>query len=267
MIPSQDEKPESGPVLVTGATGTLGRPLVRKLVGLGVEVRALSRRPAMAAATGVSWWKGDLMSSEGLEEALAGVRCVVHCASSQKGDPDAAKNLLDVMGRSGVPDLVYISIVGIDRVPLGYYNSKLESEKLIAASDRRSTVLRTTQFHDLIARGCRALSRSPVMLVPAGTSFQPIDVREVADRLVELATGRPGLGRVDDMGGPAVRPATDLARRFLKAHRRRRPVVSVRIPGAAFAGYRNGFHCVPDKAVGRKSFDEFLEEQLGRPTP
>jgi uncharacterized protein YbjT (DUF2867 family) len=259
--PPVEEDSGTGPVLVTGASGTLGKPLVSKLLGAGLDVRALSRRPA-ADSVGVTWWTGDLKTGEGLDKALAGVQRVVHCASSQKGDPTAAKNLIEAMGRSGTRDLLYISIVGVDRIPLGYYKSKLATERLITSSSLRSTILRTTQFHDLIARGCKALSALPVFFVASGASFQPIDAGEVADRLVELTIGETGLGRVDDMGGPDVRSCADLARTYLSYRGRRRPIVGIRFPGAAFVALRNGLNCVPGNARGKKTFDEFLEERF-----
>jgi uncharacterized protein YbjT (DUF2867 family) len=262
VTPEEQDKPQAGPVLVTGATGTLGRPVVDKLLGFGREVLALSRRPQPSSTIGVTWRTADLLSGDGIDEALAGVRSVVHCASSQKGDADATKNLLGAMRRSGVPSLVYISIVGVDLVPLGYYKSKLDAEKLIEASDRRWTILRTTQFHDLLLRGFSALSRSPVMPVPTATSLQPIDVDEVADRLVALTCGEPGAGRVADMGGPEVRSCSDLARSFLSARRRRRVLVQIPLPGSTFAALRKGCLTTPDHAVGIKTFDEFLSGRL-----
>lgn len=101
--------------------------------------------------------------------------------------------------------MVYISIVGVDRIPFGYYQAKRTVERLVEDSGLLWTVLRTTQFHDLILRGGAALARLPVLLGPAGTSVQPIDAREVADRLVELAT-ETSAGRVPDLGSTAGRP-------------------------------------------------------------
>ena len=72
--------------------------------------------------------------------------------------------------------LVYISIVGIDRVPLGYYRTKLAVERLIEESGLGWTVLRTTQFHDLVLRIMEASAKLPVMVLPAGVSDQPIEV-------------------------------------------------------------------------------------------
>ena len=103
-----------------------------------------------------------------------------------------------------------------DAVPLGYYRAKFESEQLIEGSGLPWTILRITQFHDLLLRGCTALARLAAMLVPAATSFQPIEVGEVADRLAGLAADRPA-GRSADMGGPQVRRARDLAQRYLRA--------------------------------------------------
>jgi uncharacterized protein YbjT (DUF2867 family) len=95
------------------------------------------------------------------------------------------------------------------------------------------------------------------MLVPAGTSFQPIEAAEVAGRLADLASGPPA-GRVADMGGPEILGAAALARAYLRARGRRRPILPVRLPGAAFAGYRSGANLAPDDRAGRVTFAEFL---------
>jgi hypothetical protein len=67
---------------------------------------------------------------------------------------------------------------------------------------------------------------------------------------------------VPDMGGPEVRAAADLARRYLAASGRRRRVLQVRLPGAAFAGYRRGDHLARGHAAGRVTFDQFLAERF-----
>jgi Sigma-70 region 2 len=81
-------------------------------------------------------------------------------------------------------------------------------------------------------------------------------------RLAELATGPPA-GRVPDMGGPEIRSAGDLVHSYLEARGRRRLVLPVRLPGAAFAGYRSGYQLAPDHAVGRVTFAQFLAERFG----
>jgi uncharacterized protein YbjT (DUF2867 family) len=246
-------------ILVTGGTGTLGRVVVDDLLAESQSVTVLSRRPAPATASATRWAVGDLRSGDGIDAAVAGNETIIHCAS-QRGDVGSARRLVEAARRAGCSHLVYISIVGVDEVPIGYYRSKLEVEHLIEGSGLPFTILRTTQFHNLIVRALEALSRVPVMPVPSHTSFQPIDVREVATRLIELSGGAPA-GRVTDMGGPEVLGVQDLARRYLSARARRRLVVPVWLPGRGFAGFRHGGNLTPEHATGRFSFDQFLEER------
>jgi uncharacterized protein YbjT (DUF2867 family) len=257
----------NGPILVTGGTGTLGRPLVQCLAAQGRSVRVLSRKPAPAgqdtAAAQVTRATGDLKTGLGIDAAVAGAEVIVHCATG-RGDAAAARNLIDAARRAGRPHIVYISIVGIDRVPMGYYKTKLEVERQVEASGLPWTVLRATQFHQLILRGCEILARLPVMLVPAATPLQPIDAAEVAVRLAELAAA-PAAGRVPDMGGPEVREADELARIYQEARGRRRRLLPVRLPGAVFAGLRRGDLLARDHATGRVTFAQFLAGRPGGP--
>ncbi|MET9832463.1 SDR family oxidoreductase [Streptomyces sp. NPDC006385] len=243
-------------ILVTGGTGTLGRLVTERLLADGHEVRVLSRH---AQPYAVDLRKGG----PGLDVAVAGVDTIVHCASSPGGgDEDAAARLIAAARRAGVRHLVYISIVGIDRVPFGYYKSKLAVERLIEESGLGWTVLRATQFHDLLARLFGILSKPPVMLLPAGVRDQPVEVAEVADRLAELALAAPP-GRVEDMGGPEVRTLDSLAHAYLEATGRRRRVVSVPLWGKAYRGFRSGGHLTPRLAVGKGTFEAYLGRRFG----
>ncbi|WP_369388045.1 SDR family oxidoreductase [Streptomyces sp. CG1] len=238
-------------ILVTGGTGTLGRRVTERLRTDGHEVRVLSRHTQPYAV--------DLrVGGSGLDAALAGAETVVHCASSPRGgDEEAAARLIAAARRAGVGHLVYISIVGIDRVPLGYYRTKLAVERRIEASGLGWTVLRTTQFHDLLVTILGGLAKPPVMLVPAGVPDQPVEVREVADRLAELALTAPA-GRVADMGGPEVRTLDSLARAYLHATGRRRAVAQVPLFGRTYRAARAGGLLTPEQAVGKATFEEYL---------
>ncbi|KUO11261.1 SDR family oxidoreductase [Streptomyces sp. DSM 15324] len=238
-------------ILVTGGTGTLGRLVTERLRADGHEVRVLSRHSRPYAV--------DLREGgPGLHAALTGVDTVVHCASTPRGgDEKAAAQLIAAARRAGVRHLVYISIVGVDRVPFGYYKAKLAVERLVADSGLGWTVLRATQFHDLVLQVLEALARVPVLVLPAGVSDQPVEVAEVADRLAELAAGAPA-GRVEDMAGPEVRTVESLARAYLKASGKRRRVVNLPLFGAAYRAFRAGGHLAPERAVGKGTFEEFL---------
>ncbi|MER7664951.1 SDR family oxidoreductase [Streptomyces sp. NPDC096193] len=241
-------------ILVTGGTGTLGTLVSARLRRDGHDVRVLSRRAQPYAV--------DLRDGTGLDAAVEGVDAIVHCATSPRGGDDrSAARLLTAARRAGVGHLIYISIVGVDRVPLGYYRVKREVEQLIERSGASGgpgwTVLRTTQFHELVLSLLAGASRLPVLPLPSGVRVQPVDAGEVADRLAELALGPP-VGRVADMGGPQIRPLADLARVHLRATGRRRRIVPVRLAGKAYAGFRAGGHLTPERAVGRVTFEEFL---------
>lgn len=248
------------PVLVTGGTGTLGRALVHTLLDAHRPVRVLSRRdrsPAVPAA--VEWAVGDLLTGDGLVEAVAGTSAVVHCASDPRkpdDDLDAAVQLLLAARAAEVPHLVYVSIVGVDRVPFAYYKAKHRVEEIVEDGGVPWTILRATQFHEFVAHLLDLLSRGPVALAPAGMSDQPVDVREVASRLVSLVAAGPS-GRVDDLGGPQVLTTAELMRTYLSATGRRRPVWTVPFPG--LGGFRRGHHLTPEHAVGRLTFAEWLQ--------
>src|SRR5689334_17435067 len=138
-------------VLVTGATGTLGRKLVGAATEAGHHVRAMSRH-SHVGYTGVHWAQGDLLGNTGVDAAVDGVNVVVHCATQGTADKDvtSTENLITAARRAGVDHIVYVSIVGIDRIPLPYYKTKLRVEQTLEASGIGHTVLRATQFHDLI---------------------------------------------------------------------------------------------------------------------
>jgi len=196
--------------LVTGGTGSLGSRVVNRLRGAGREVRALSRSVRSGTV------RGDLLTGEGLKEAVEGVDVIVHCASSptrtRRTDAEGTKRLLKTAEQAGVSNFVFISIVGVDRNPYyPYYRMKLEVERIIEQSAVPYTILRATQFHEFVLRLIQFLDRLPVMVMPKGFLLQPIDIGEVADRLVEIALSEPA-ERASDIGGPEIKTAAEFAR-------------------------------------------------------
>lgn len=253
----------TSPILVTGGTGTLGRLVVGRLREAGREVRVLTRR-SRPAEDGVEFMTGDLAMGVGLEPAVAGVGTIVHCASDKKGDAEATRNLVRAASSlPAAPHLVYISIVGVDRLSFKYARSKLDSERIVTDSGLPWTILRATQFYDMILSGVRQLAKLPVVPAPAGFEVQPIHPDEVAARLVELALGEPA-GRAADLGGPEKYSFADLLRVYLRVRRRRRPVVPVWMPG--LGRIRDGallpeHRTAPGLVVGRRTWEEFLAER------
>ena len=256
-------------ILVTGGTGTLGRHVVPQLRDAGRAVRVLSRN-AHEAADGIEYVTGDLLKNEGIQAAVDGAGIIVHCAGGRKGDDEATRNLAAAASRAGARHLVYISVVGADRIPVvsgadramfGYFGFKLAAERVITGSGVPWTTLRATQFHDLSLTVAEQLAKLPAIPVPAGVRFQPVDTGEVAARLVELALGAPA-GLVPDMAGPRVHTMAGLLREYLRARGKRRLLVPVRLPGQAARAVRAGANLAPDRAVGRRTWEDFLADRV-----
>ena len=258
------------PILVTGGTGTLGRLVVARFLAAGSTVRVLSRRPG-ESRPGLEALAGDLATGEGIDAAFVGIRTVVHCAGTAKGDELKARTLVQAAKRAGIAHLVFISVVGADRIPIrgridramfGYFGSKVAAERVIAESGLPWTTLRATQFHELFLKTAQGLAKLPIVPLPAGFRFQPIAADEVANRLVELALGAPQ-GLVAEMGGPRVSDMADLVQAYLRATNRHRAIVRVPTMGGAARAFRAGANLTPDRAVGIQTWEEFVAERVG----
>ncbi|MFE1317707.1 SDR family oxidoreductase [Kitasatospora phosalacinea] len=260
------------PLLVTGATGVLGREVLRHARATGRPVHALTRRTALPTETATAtatttpathWHTGDLTTGTGLDEALTGVDAVIHCASDPRrpgNDLPALRHLLDAARRADVRHLVNISIVGVDRVPLRYYRIKLRGEELLAASGLGWSNLRATQFPELLDGMLGPLAKLPLLPMVSRTPVQPVHPAEVAARLVDLALGDP-VGHAPDFAGPETRPATDLAAEWLRAHGRHRRVLPVHLPGRVGRALRAGALTAPQSAYGSRTWAEYLAER------
>ena len=157
-------------ILVTGATGTLGRAVLPALVRTGHSVRALSR--ASHPGQDVEWVWGDLAWGKGVHRAVRGVDAIIHLATlARKGHrPDSVdlagtQWLLEAAGEADVPHLVYVSIVGADQAATGYLADKLEAERLVRESGIGWTILRSTTFHQHLEGLLQELAGYPAIPV------------------------------------------------------------------------------------------------------
>ncbi|WP_372698632.1 SDR family oxidoreductase [Arthrobacter sp. JSM 101049] len=242
-------------ILVTGATGQLGAPTLAALQAAGHAARGSSStgRNGLVHA--------DLFTAQGLDQALDRVETIVHCAQTGGAkDLRLARNLTAAAQRAGVGHMVLISIVGIEDIPMPYYDQRVEIEKIARASGVPLTIQRATQFHTLIDQLFNAQRRMPVVIAPAAR-FQTIAVPEVAGRLAELAAGGPR-GRVDDIGGPEQVGIGQLYRQWRDARGGKRPCLQVRLPFLeAFRGLDAGANLVPGEPFGRQTFAHYVQEK------
>jgi uncharacterized protein YbjT (DUF2867 family) len=244
-------------VLVTGGTGRLGRRVVDQLQGTGHRVRQMSRR-----GTGPGGVRGDLAIGRDLPAALAGAEVVVHAASDARGDywqADVAgtRRLVQAVDRERLRHLVYVSIVGVDRTPYGYYHAKFAAEQVLLGSGLPVTLLRITQFHDFVDELLGTARRGPVLPVPMGWRAQPVDVGEAAAYTATVAAGAPS-GDVVEYGGPEELTAAEMARAWAAAREPGARVVATPVPGRLSAAFRDGAALPTGGARGHRTYAEHL---------
>lgn len=246
------------PILVTGGTGgtgTIGRRTVPLLRAAGCDLRILTRHPR-DSEPGIEHVVGDTVRDQGLDEALVGVETVLHLAGGAKGDDVAARNLVAAAGRAGVRHLVLISVIGADRMPIGYFRMKCAAEEAIEHSGIPFTILRVAQLHEFAVPIVKSLSG--LRLAPRGLRFESVGVDDVAARLAELTHGSPA-GRVADLAGPQVHDIAEMVRAFDAARGTSRRSLGIRIPGAAGRAYRAGENLADTAATrGRVTWTDFL---------
>jgi uncharacterized protein YbjT (DUF2867 family) len=257
-------------VLVTGGTGALGRSVVRKLIGRGEHPRVLTRNANASIPAGAQLALGDLALQTGLDPATRGTDCIIHCASNP-GDPtediEATWSLLEVAVRNGVSRFVYMSIVGVDRPSIPYYETKYNVEQVIRNFHLPSVILRATQFHSFVAGFIRRLTSdsSKEILIPAGVRLQTIETDEVADRLLELANTK-FTGMAEDIGGPEILTLEDMVKDYLAARKRPAALRTVEaktradLPWVAWTGKA---HLCPDHRFGKVTWKEYLGREYG----
>jgi uncharacterized protein YbjT (DUF2867 family) len=284
-------------VLVTGATGSLGRHLAIALPTAGHILRGMSRgeppnrvfydgghllspRARAAIANGArparipdrplkppliqnqEWARADIASGEGLQGAFRDVDAVVHAATDPKNaiavDVKGTKRLVEAAAAAKIAHFVYVSIVGIDDIPYAYYKCKQEAEGIVRSSGVPYSIFRATQFHSLIDALLAKVARVPlVMPLPKGVRFQSVAESEVAEHLAMCLAEEPRRG-VFEFGGPEVLTIGDMARVWLQARNLRRSLLNIPLPGAVAAGFRAGRNTTSNGRRGTTSWCDWL---------
>ena len=209
-------------IVVIGGTGLIGSKLVDKLRKDGHEPLAAS------LDTGV-----DMLTGEGLAEALEGAQVVVDVANAPAWDDAAvldffqtsSRHLLAAETAAGVSHHVTLSVVGVDRLPeSGYFRAKVAQEQLVEAGPIPYTIVRATQFFEFIGRIADSSTDGNVVRL-APVLVQPEAADDVASTLADVAVGAP-LNDIVELAGPEAFRLDELAARVLKAGDDRRQVTA-----------------------------------------
>jgi len=209
-------------IVVIGGTGLIGSKLVKKL-------RADGHDPLAAAPdTGA-----DIITGNGLAEALAGAQVVVDVSNAPNwGDAavmdffqTSARNILAAETAAGIGHHVALSVVGTDRLQgSGYFRAKLGQEEAIKAAAVPSTILRATQFFEFVGRIADSSTHDGTVSLPP-LLFQPEAADDVAAALADIAEAAPVNGTVE-LAGPERFRLDELVRHFLSATNDPRQVVT-----------------------------------------
>ncbi len=244
-------------IAIAGGTGTLGKHIAAELSARGHEIRILSR--------GSRDFPVDLVTGEGLTTALHGCDVVVD-ASNASAPKRAAQVLIEgsrlllaAEQTAGVGHHVCISIVGCERVPVGYYRVKVQQEQVVEQALVPHSLVRATQFHELAAAALAAAGKYRILPIPT-MRVQTVAAAEVARAVADVAVAEPGLGRIQ-VAGPQICTAADLARTWRSVTGRSALLLPVPVPGALGRALKDGGLTTDSPDVrGVVTFAEWLRD-------
>jgi uncharacterized protein YbjT (DUF2867 family) len=254
-------------VAVAGATGRVGRHVVDLLEESGYDVVPISR------SNGV-----DVVTGDGLAEALAGVESVIDVATGASPDQEAAsefftaatRNLHELGERAGVRRMVAVSIIGTDRFTGGYGAAKVAHEQAMQAGPIPVCVLRAAQFHEFVEELVQWRRQGDVSYVPRMRT-QLVAARTVAEGLVDLATGPESAfatpsrdAPILEIAGPREESLVEIAK--LLVARRGDPVRIVGVSDPADPDRdvleSGGLLPGPDAILAGPAFEEWLDSSM-----
>ena len=203
-----ESKSSSQKIAVTGATGRVGAPLVEILERRGHDVVAIARSKGV-----------DVVSGEGLDEALAGAKTIIDAATGPSPDQEAAtqfftasaRNLQRAGAAAGVQRIVLVSIIGIDKFQGGYNAAKLAQEQTLLEGPLPVRIVRAAQFHEFVEPLVGWMIQDGVAHVPEMRT-QLVAARAVAEALADAAE-EPEIesGRITEVAGPQEERLADAA--------------------------------------------------------
>jgi uncharacterized protein YbjT (DUF2867 family) len=249
-------------IAVPGGTGRVGSHVVDLLRAAGHEAVPISR------STGV-----DVVTGEGLAEALAGVEAIIDAATPPTPDEQAAKEFFTTAARNlqatgseaGVKRIVVVSIIGTDRFATGYNAAKVVQEQAILEGPIPARVLRAAQFHEFVEQLVEWGTQGEVSYVPR-MQTQLVAARTVAEELVALATDPSAVpGPIAEIAGPRAETLVEMAK-LLVTHNGGSPleIVPSDFPGDPEGLYAKGALLPgPEAKLAGPTFEEWLDASSG----
>jgi uncharacterized protein YbjT (DUF2867 family) len=250
-------------IAVTGATGRVGSHLVEILTSRGHHVVQIARSKGV-----------DVVSGEGLDEALAGAETIIDTATGPSPDEQeasafftaSARNLQRAGAAAGAKRIVVVSIIGIDKFEGGYNAAKVAQERTLLEGSLPVRIVRAAQFHEFVDQLVGWTIQDGVARVPE-MRMQPVAAHVVAETLADAAE-EPEVenGRITEVAGPreerfAAAAAALLASRGepVEVRESRESVLVPRADDPDAAAYAEGAALPnPGAKLAGPSFEEWL---------
>lgn len=250
-------------ILVTGATGTLGKELCKALAENNILFKGTSRNPK-----GDDQIKVNLDTGDGLDEALKDCNTVIHLASNssnRNAAPDSVttNTLIKLCKDVNLKHFIYVSIVGIDKMETPYYKEKLKSEDIVKLSGLPYTILRTTQFHEFTEMLLDRYVKRPIGFLIKSMKFQSIETTAVANKLIGLYRIGPS-GSILNQGGPEILTAGKMAKLLFKARGETSFIIPVPVKGSLPLAFKNGYNTCTKCTDSSVTWSEYLERKYKR---
>ncbi|HYI80522.1 MAG TPA: NAD(P)H-binding protein [Thermoleophilaceae bacterium] len=269
-------------ILLTGATGTVGSAVLRRLTAAGVPVRCLVRDPKRLGPerVRVQIALGDLANPASFRNALRGVDAVIHLAASIRDQPRGSIEELNAMAtlrlvrgaeKAGAKRFVFASALNASlQSPTRFFRAKALARRAVEGADLETTVFSPSIVYtpgDPWLTILERFSHLPVMPIAGDgeTRFQPIWAEDVADCIMAALDRSPGPSenghRAFDLAGPETLSYDEIAELALRPTGRRRPLLHVPMP-AVRAGLR-GLERIAGPAVFATPEEaELMEEPM-----
>ena len=243
-------------IAVAGATGRVGHHVVEVLAARGRDVVPISRTRGI-----------DVISGEGLEEALAGVECIIDTATGPSPEQQAAteffttatKNLQKAGERAGVRRIVLVSIINTDRLKGGYSIAKVAHEQAMLTGPIPARVVRAAQFHEFVEQLVQWGTQGDVAYVPTMRT-QLVAARTVAEPLADLALDpSSATGPMLEVAGPRAENLVEMAELLVARQGTSLRVEAVNDPVDGEANESGVLLPGPHARLGGPTFEDWLD--------
>jgi uncharacterized protein YbjT (DUF2867 family) len=248
-------------ILITGGTGKLGSEVAKTLQDLPYLMSILTTRNNHSAPDNVSYIARDLTQITTLKPFSSQFDIIIHCASNPRDsysvDVCGTQNLLKVFGDT-IKHLIYISIVGVNRGTSQYYQDKFRVEQQISNSHIPFTIVRATQFHDLVLdRIIRPNEENEKIKVPKGLKFQTIDTSDVTSKILEILKGKPTQSIVN-IGGQELLTLEEMTLEYTKVFYPGKKLEEKEELTDFEKIFTTGINLCPENKYGRVFWKDFL---------